>query len=440
MTGSRKYCSRTYSPISFPARLFLAATYTILLSHSFFPEPANAAERTQSTDALLSSLHKHQMDDDRYAIRFISEARHPALANNAKVLSDFAINYAKARWMGEALDLSDRAMKLSPKDDYVLASRAWVLTKNKSSNVAVAPAKMAVSLKPNARNFAILAEVFQARGDLAQADDALTRARQADPNSIDAVAASARILIARMKGPEAIIEVSKYVKSHPHDLRGLILRSEVAEIVGQRKQCITDLTAVLQVEPKHGYALQKRAEAYQKEKQFALASADIRRLLPLDSDVGIKIVANKTLSECQESLGNLEEAYKARAATVSLSNKIYKSDLTTSVKTLPSDFSKDMVDCCRIEILLKRYDSALSKLDIVLLNRPSYTAAREQHAYALEGLSKWNDALSDWSRLITKQPTYPAWYENRARVYKKLGNEQASAEDLETAKKLLENL
>jgi tetratricopeptide (TPR) repeat protein len=419
--------------------LFLAAVFFCLFLHPLFLKPALASKQTQSSSALLAALRKHQMDDDRYAIRFISEARHPALSNNARVLSHFSINYAKARWMGEALDLSEKALKLAPKDDYVLSSRAWVLTKNKNSNVAVVPAKMAVSLKPDARNLAILAEVFQARGDLAQADDALAKARHADQNSFDTTAASARILIARMKGPEALVEVSKYVKLHPNDLRGLILHSEVAEIVGQRKQCIADLTTVLKAQPKHGYALQKRAEAFQKEKEFVLASADIRRLLSLDSDVGIKIVANKTLSECQESLGNMKEAYKARAATVALANTIYKSDLTTAVKTLPSDFSKDMVDCCRLEIALKRYESALSKLNIVLLNRPNYTHAREQHAYALEGLSRWNEALADWSRLITKQPTYPKWYENRARVYKKLGNESAAHLDLETLKKLLQD-
>ncbi|MCC6979264.1 MAG: hypothetical protein IT343_13150 [Candidatus Melainabacteria bacterium] len=417
-------------------RKLLAAGAAILLSQYLFLQPVFAAKKAQSTSALLAAFQKHKEEDDRFAVRFMAEARHPGLAKNARVMSDFAIIYVKARWYGDALNISERAVALSPKDDYVLASRAWVLLKNKNPNAAMVPAKMAVSLKPNARNLAILAEVLQARGDVAQADAALAKARLADPNSLDMTASSARILIARLKSAEALAEVSKYVQAHPADLRGLILRSEITEIVGERKQCIADLTAVLKVQPKHSYALQKRAEAYQKNKDYARASADIRKLLPLESDTGVKIIANKTLAECQESLGNLEEAYKARAAMLVLAQKIFKTDLDMAASSMPIDFTKDTIDCCRLEIATKRYDAALSKLNIILLKRPSYTQAREQRAYALEGLGRWKDALADWSRLITKQPTYPKWYERRARVYKKLGNEKAAREDIETAKKL----
>lgn len=432
------YSNRTLWKDRSMKRLIFASV-TVLLAQTYAQTPVVAARQTQSASSLLSTFQKYKSEDDRYGIRFMSEARYPALAKNARVLSDFAINYALARWYGDALKLSDKAVELSPKDDYVLASRAWVLLKNKNPNIAMAPAKRAVSLQPNARSLAILAEVLQARGDIAGADDAMSKARKAEPNSLYVTGSSARIMIARMKGSEALAEVSKYVQAHPNDLRALVLRSDTAEIVGQRKQCIADLTTILKLQPKHGYALQKRAEAYQKDKEYSRASADIRQLLALDFDVGVKMIANKTLAECQERLGNLEEAYKARANVVALAQKSFKSDLTSPANSMPVDFTKDTIDCCRLEIATKRYANALSKLDAILLSHPNYTRAREQRAYALEGLSKWNDALADWSRLITKQPSYPKWYENRARVYMKLGNGKAATGDLETAKMLLQD-
>jgi len=411
------------------------ALFTLQLSA---PVGVIAAEKKPTAKRSgMSMLEQFRKEDDRYALRLLL-FKHPELNRNARALSELALNYATVRWLNEAIEASDKALKLSPNDPYVLSSRAWILNNNKTSNVAVAPAKLAVQLDPNARNLAILAEVLQACDRPSEADDALAKARKADPNSFDLTASNARILIARLKGPEALALLSGYLKTHPDDMRALTLRSELADMMGKRKQAIADLTAILKRKPEHSFALQKRAEVYQKEKEYALASADIRKLLTLDGDAGVKIVASKTLSECEESLGNIEAAYKARAKILEIECQPYKNDLTIAIQNLSFDFVKDTVDCARLEIALKRYASAFAKLNSILNYYPNNSKARELRAYSLEGLSRWKEALADWSRLITRQPTYPKWYENRARVYKKLGKEDAANKDLETARKLSE--
>ncbi len=425
-------------------RKLIAAT----LLMSFIGVPSAWAERQErrlpagkssqnggATHSVVEFLRLRSIDD-RHAARGYFED-HKELQNNPRALSEAAINYANLRWFNDALTLCDRAVSLAPKDDYVLAAKALVLYKSKNAASAMAPATMAVRIKSSARNLAILAQVFQAMGNQNAADDLLQKACNADSNDFDVVAAQVNISKLRMQSDNTVKFITDYLKRHPKDPRALVFRSEIWEILGKRKNEIADLISVLNVVPNHTFALQKLAEAYQKEKDYKQAVKTLHTLLALQLNASSEIIASNSLAECLELMGDLQGALKARQHTVQIEQKINSYDLSKGdVKNLGSGFAKDAIEMCRLEVALKKYEAAAKKLTAILNAIPENTRARELRARAFEGAQRWNDALGDWNRLVNKQSSYPLWYQNRASVFEKLGNAEAAHRDLETAKKL----
>ncbi len=389
-----------------------------------------------SINKSLAHLLRLRSADDRYSVRAFFDD-HPELHNNSRALAESALNYAAIGWVNDSIQLIERAEKLSPRDDYVLASKAWILYKAKKASAGLRPATEAVKSKPSARNLAILSEVFRGMGDDAKAEEALSKAADVDADSIDVVGAKIRMSRGRFKGSAGVKYATDFLKKHPKDLRALILRSEVWELLGKNKDAIADLSTVLALKPDHLYAYQKRAERYQKERDFKAAVKDVRKLQTFKLDPSAMVIANGTLAECLESLGDLKGALEARKRNYVLERKISSFDLMRGdVKQLNSGFARDSIEYCRLEIALKQYGTALPKLNSILVAYPNNTQARELRARALEGLSRWNEALTDWDRLINKHSSFPKWYESRAAVYQKLGKADAARSDLETARKL----
>jgi tetratricopeptide (TPR) repeat protein len=274
-------------------------------------------------------------------------------------------------------------------------------------------------------------------GNQTAADVALQKALHANTNDFDVVSAQVRISKSRMKSDDTVKFISDYVRKHPKDLSALVLRSEIWEILGKRQEVIADLTVVVKLAPNHTFALQKLAEAYQKEKDYKVAVKTLNTLLAMELNPSSEIIASNSLAKCLESMGDLQGALKAREHIVDVEQKINDYDLSRgNVKNLGSGFAKDAVEMCRLEIALKKYASAAQKLTSILTVIPENTNARELRARAYEGVGRWNDALTDWDRLVNKQSSFPKWYECRAKAYEKLGKRDDARRDLETAKKL----
>ncbi|MCC7531049.1 MAG: tetratricopeptide repeat protein [Candidatus Melainabacteria bacterium] len=394
-----------------------------------------ANEKKASVKASLSHLLQLRRADERYAVRSWME-EHPELLSDSRALTESALNSASMGWIHNALQASEKAVALAPEDEYVLASRAWVLNRSKMTTPALWAARKAVESKTNARNLAIFAEIMQSQKSPGQAEEFLARARKLDPESFDVAVASARIALVKMKGDDALAVASSYLKRHPKDIRALLLRGDVLETVGRLRDSIDEFTAVLNIMPAHSFALHRRAELYKKVMDFARASEDARRLLTLNINVSVRLLANRTLGQSLESKGDLKGALAACKNRLRLESRLKNVDIKKINASLPGGVVRDMVECCRLEIALKKYESALSKLNPLLSAFSDNTQGRELHALALEGLSRWKEALEDWSKLIDRHPSYPKWYSNRARVYKKLGNDAAAKQDLDKASKL----
>lgn len=412
-------------------QVFSALTLIAMLL--FYCAPVFAKEQKTSSKSLEQLLQLRRADE-RYAVRAWAE-EHPELLRNPRALSEYALNFAIMGWFDDALKASGKAVDLAPNDEYVLASRALVLHLSKNSS-ALWAAKKAVGLRANARNIAILAEILQSRQSSEKTIEMLSQARKNDPESFDVVGSSARISLVNLHGDEALASLSTYLKRHPKDLRALMVRAELLDSMGRLKDAINDLTTVLSLKPDHTFALQKRAEIFRRKKDPDSAAADIRRLLALHTDLPARLIANKTLAQSLETKGDLNGALAARTSMIEIISRINRIDFNHLNSPLPSSFVKDIVECCRLEVALKRYGSALPKLTLVLSTFPNNTEARALHAETLEGLSRWKEALEDWSKLIDRHPSYPKWFINRARVYKKLGNDAAAKQDLSTAAKL----
>jgi len=421
------------------AVLCLWAVDQVYITSPAFSNPAKTTIKVtagNSAEKHLAFLLKLRAVDDRYSVRAYFD-EHADLLNNPRALTECALNYASMRCTADAMRLIGRALQLSRNDEYVLSSYAWILYKNNNPNAALRSVNQALKLKESARNLAVLSEICQAMDDAVKADEALSRAVKIDFDSFDVVAAQVRLSKWQMRSADAIKFVSEYLKKHPRDLRALVLRSEAFEILGRNRDAIADLTEVIKQKPDHLYAHQKLAERYQREKNYKAAVDTLRTLMRFKLDASASILANVTMAECLESMGDLKGALQARKRNYLLECKINGFDLIRGdMKNLNGAFARDSIEYCRLAVTQKEYATALKILNSILQKYPNSTQARNLRALALGGLSRWSEALSDWDRLISKQSSYPKWYESRASVYEKLGKSEEAKRDRDTAKRL----
>lgn len=408
-------------------------------------EPAVAMRKSPENRVKAAHSHRDSIDillnlrsqEDRPAVKLFYEKHPEVMKHNARALCEVSLSQSDTFSTDEAVALANRAVAIAPNDPYILSSLAYALNRNKSSRQALRIAAAALSLKKDARNYSILAEIQQSRGSFGQADLALKEAQKLDPDCFELTAARTRIALSRLNGTEAIQNLNQYLKRHPEDLRVWVLKSETLDRLGKLEESLECLDRVLKLKPTHTLALKNRAGLLQRRGKFPEAAHALRKLLWLPLDDGTKVLANVALAECLEQTGDLKGAVEARTTILRFLNPDINEDLNKGIfKNLNATFARETIALCRVENKNKQYDRALKKLNLVIKKFPTSKEGLEQRANAFEGLGKWQNALTDWTRLIELHKGYPRWYECRANAYEKLGDASKATRDRDTAAQL----
>lgn len=360
--------------------------------------------------------------------------KHPALLRSPIACAEEALNLSFIRRNDNVVFLAKRSVELEPGTAATFRIGALALSFAHHCDLSLKFANQAVALKPDAQTLSALAEVLQAAKQFPQMQKALDEARRKDSGCFEVAAASCRTARALFKKQEALTPLDFYLVKHPKSIPALLLRAETHMINGNSQLAIDDYTNVLLQDGGHSEALRARAEIYRKEQVWNLAVVDLRRLLTdtiCDDD---RLLAYVRLADCLERTGDLRAALSARNEVVAISTRGW--DDKTFNGRISGSVARDMVKCAILQNRLKQFGPALKNTTIALRSRPMDSEAQEQHAIALEGLSRYPEAIKAWSVLIEKHPRYPKWLKQRSRLYAKTGQAQLAISDRERAAKL----
>jgi tetratricopeptide (TPR) repeat protein len=386
------------------------------------------------TERELAAFRKLCDDNNAHAAQFYFEA-HPRLNNVASACSLDALNLIALKRLEQATAVAQRALILDPGEPFVLATLAYLLNSTHNSKAAIKNAKYALLQRTDARNLSILAEILEGQKQSYDADKLLAQAERLDSESFDLVAARSRIGQARLSKRDTLEPLNAYLRRHPKNLRALNLRAETLINLGMGDAALRDLSTILVLQPLHTLALQTRADYYSHKENWSLAARDLKVLLfqtPLT--VSAQWLTNEQLARCLEGKGDLKGALSAREAVVAFHSKSINVDLRQKPQNI--NLARAILHCVRLQNRLKQYTKALENTELILKNFPTNVTALEQHAIALEGAGRLQEALHAWTNLVELHRSYPRWLECRAKVYDKLGDKVSAKNDREAIVKL----
>jgi tetratricopeptide (TPR) repeat protein len=424
-------------PLKDKLSLFILALALLFQAYSDSPVSAKPPERStkpgSGTSMELKKFLKLREIEDRAAAEFFFE-HHPHLAEDSTGLARASENLAGMRFYEAAVNLAEQAVTKNSGDTYALATAAYVLNRQKNSAPAIKYINRAASLDASARNFSIMAEVYESKGMSSKSIVALQRAELVDKESFELARARSFIALSRFSKQAALDPLNIYLTNHPREIRALILRAEIYSLAGNHEAAIKDFSKVLSIHPNHTGALQGRADEYRHLKKWALGAKDAKQLLSTKT-VGANsaTLANLTLAKCLEESGDLKGALSARDALFKRRCQSLNIDLSKEKRIKDALLAKDIIECARIQNKLKLYTVALKYCDLVLAGLPTDASGLEQRAVALEGAGRLQDAVKAWTVLVQQHKNFPNWLEARARVYDRLGDVAAAKKDRDAA-------
>lgn len=414
---------------------FRHITILAVLASFLLCQVAGAREKgaRKGFDQELKQFLSMRSQDDRLRARAFFD-KHPALLQSPVACAEEALNLSLLRRNDNVAYLARRSVELEPGNAETFRTGALALSFARNRDLSLKFANQAVALKADAQTLSALAEVLQTAKQYPQMQEALAEARRKDGGCFEVAAASCRIARALFKKQDALKPLDSYLVKHPKSIPALLLRAETNMINGNSQLAINDYTSVLLQDAGHSEALRARAEIYRKEQTWKLAVVDLRKLLAdtiCDDD---RLLVYVRLADCLERTGDLRAALSARDEVVAIGTRGW--DDKSFNGRLNGAVARDMVKCAILQNRLKQFGPALKNTMMVLRSHPMDSEALEQHAIALEGLSRYPEAIKAWSVLIEKHPRYPKWLRLRSRLYAKIGQAQLATSDRDRAAKL----
>jgi tetratricopeptide (TPR) repeat protein len=178
-------------------------------------------DSTKAEDAFKQALQADPSNEDAQTLVAMLYADHgdlqraidtlKALADknpNERTLSALADVYERNNDYKNAADALQRAAALDPEDDHVQSDLAFDLLRSDQLDKALALYQSFADDDPrDAQNFFRVAQIYRLKHDLVKARQALTRAKQLDPNNVDIGVEDVTLLDAEGRTGEAITQL-----------------------------------------------------------------------------------------------------------------------------------------------------------------------------------------------------------------------------------------
>ena len=326
--------------------------------------------------------------------------------------------YIEQKKYQQAMADFDKTTELDPNSEWSYLGRAWIYNEQKKFEAAIKEYDTAINLNPkyaiarnkrgaakswlNKMNEAI-ADYYKAQGkslvenrskafsalgkyDKASADRYRAEHIRWSNENADKVIEEALALEKRGKFQEALKLLDDATKLYPDNQFVFVNRGNIySNHFGDYDKAIADYNKTIELNPKFSWPYMNRAIAYGRLKRWEEAIVDYGRAIDLDA--------------------NYADAYNGRAWSY-----------------------------CQIG----KFEEALPDVNKALELKPNEANYFDTRACAYAGLKRYDDAIADLDKAIKLAPE--GWlYNNRAEIYKLMGEDDKAQADFDTAKKVSRN-
>lgn len=297
--------------------------------------------------------------------------------------------YNEQKKFEAAIKEYDTAINLNPKYAIAWNNRGAAKSWLNKMNEAIADYDKAIELNPNyAKAFENRSKAFSALGkyDKASADRYRAEHIRWSNENADKVIEEALALEKRGKFQEALKLLDDATKLYPDNQFVFVNRGNIySNHFGDYDKAIADYNKTIELNPKFSWPYMNRAIAYGRLKRWEDAIVDYGRAIDLDA--------------------NYADAYNGRAWSY-----------------------------CQIG----KFEEALPDVNKALELKPNEANYFDTRACAYAGLKRYDDAIADLDKAIKLAPE--GWlYNNRAEIYKLMGEDDKAQADFDTAKKVSRN-
>lgn len=297
--------------------------------------------------------------------------------------------YNEQKKFEAAIKEYDTAINLNPKYAIAWNNRGAAKSWLNKMNEAIADYDKAIELNPNyAKAFENRSKAFSALGkyDKASADRYRAEHIRWSNENADKVIEEALALEKRGKFQEALKLLDDATKLYPDNQFVFVNRGNIySNHFGDYDKAIADYNKTIELNPKFSWPYMNRAIAYGRLKRWEEAIVDYGRAIDLDA--------------------NYADAYNGRAWSY-----------------------------CQIG----KFEEALPDVNKALELKPNEANYFDTRACAYAGLKRYDDAIADLDKAIKLAPE--GWlYNNRAEIYKLMGEDDKAQADFDTAKKVSRN-
>ena len=297
--------------------------------------------------------------------------------------------YNEQKKFEAAIKEYDTAINLNPKYAIAWNNRGAAKSWLNKMNEAIADYDKAIELNPNyAKAFENRSKAFSALGkyDKASADRYRAEHIRWSNENADKVIEEALALEKRGKFQEALKLLDDATKLYPDNQFVFVNRGNIySNHFGDYNKAIADYNKTIELNPKFSWPYMNRAIAYGRLKRWEEAIVDYGRAIDLDA--------------------NYADAYNGRAWSY-----------------------------CQIG----KFEEALPDVNKALELKPNEANYFDTRACAYAGLKRYDDAIADLDKAIKLAPE--GWlYNNRAEIYKLMGEEDKAQADFDEAKKVSRN-
>lgn len=291
----------------------------------------------------------------------------------------------------EAVAYLDQAIKLKPDMQVAFKERGFNHYRMKSYLLALQDLQEALKLKPDDPDaYSSRAIVRHAMGEDRLAFDDFDRALKLKPDFAGAYDDRGTVYNELERYERAVRDFDQAIKLQPDLVFSYFNRAVAYAKLGMTDLAIADYGQVMKLRPTYVTALANRAAIYRDRGQVQLALADLNQAIEVNP--------------------RFANALRDRA-------RLYKENNRPDLAI--SDFSR-----------------ARDAYDIGVSIRPDDLDLLRSRADAAYEARRWRDTVTDYSKVIERDPKMALAYERRAEAYTDTGDFAAGLADTETALKL----
>ncbi len=381
----------------------------------------------QPFQSLVKEVQRLSKNGDYEAVNQM-KLMHPELTKSAQALECFGFSDQDLRNMKYAMKEFQGAERLAPDDVHIQTSYVYGLYGLGAHREAQYRINRIVAEHPkDARCRAIQALILQQLGTEKEAAAALKEAEKLGM-SLPVWEAKYDFAIAKLNQAQTIQVADACLKALPNDVQAMMFHGRAMRDEGKMSAAANDYRKVLKVNPNHMTALSLLAEVYQMEKKYGQAVECLERRLKLARHPHEMLLANRAIALNYEKANNLPAAAVARERAIA--------DCVKRKQCRDQLEMKDILNCGRVLVTLKRWKDAEERLSLIIERYPQSVEALEKRAKCYVGLNRNADAIKDYDRLIEIQCDVASWYRQRASLLKRAGRVQEAEQDLRRAKQL----